>query len=112
VAVNVFGINAVADGSVAVMVAVLDLVGVFDLVGVRVLVTVADLVRVFDGTNPGMVAVPVAANGVLDLTLVGDIVPVGVRVNVVVAVGDGQLLVVAQAVAVNVGATLSGLVLL
>jgi hypothetical protein len=94
------------------MVAVLDLVGVFDLVGVRVLVTVADLVRVFDGTNPGMVAVPVAANGVLDLTLVGDIVPVGVRVNVVVAVGDGQLLVVAQAVAVNVGATLSGLVLL
>ena len=111
-AVNVFGINAVADGSVAVMVAVLDLVGVFDLVGVRVLVTVADLVRVFEGTNPGIVAVPVVANGVLDLTLVGDIVPVGVRVNVVVAVSVGQLPGVAHAVAVRVGTRIAGLVLL
>ena len=112
VAVSVFGINAVADGSVAVMVAVPDLVGVVDMVGVRVLVDVADLVRVLDGTNPGMVAVPVAASGVLDLMLVGDIVPVGVRVNVVVAVSVGQLPGVAHAVAVRVGTRLAGLVLL
>jgi len=112
VAVAVFGIYAVADGSVAVTVAVPETVGVRDTVGVRVTVGVVDLVRVFDGTNPGMVAVPVAASGVLDLTLVGDFVAVVVRVNVVVAVGDGQLLGVAHAVAVNVGTTLCGLVLL
>ena len=112
VAVNVFAMKGVADGSVAVTVAVLDLVGVVELVGVLVSVVVLDLVRVFEGTNPGMVAVPVAANGVFDRTLVGDFVAVSVRVNVVVAVGDGQLPGVAHAVAVNVGATLSGLVLL
>ena len=112
VAVKVFAMKGVADGSVAVTVVVLDLVGVVELVGVLVSVVVLDLVRVFEGTNPGMVAVPVAANGVFDRTLVGDLVAVSVRVNVVVAVGDGQLPGVAQAVAVNVGATLSGLVLL
>ena len=112
VAVNVFAMKGVADGSVAVTVAVLEMVGVRVTVRVRVNVGVVDLVRVFDGTKPGMVAVPVAANGVFDRTLVGDLVAVSVRVNVVVTVGDGQFPGVAQAVAVNVGATLSGLVLL
>lgn len=112
VAVNVFAMKGVADGSVAVTVAVPEMVGVRVTVRVRVNVGVVDLVRVFDGTKPGMVAVPVAANGVFDRTLVGDLVAVSVRVNVVVAVGDGQFPGVAQAVAVNVGATLSGLVLL
>jgi hypothetical protein len=112
VAVNVFAMKGVADGSVAVTVAVPEMVGVRVTVSVRVTVGVVDLVRVFEGTNPGMVAVRVAANGVFDRTLVGDIVPVGVRVNVVVAVSVGQLPGVAHAVAVRVGTRLAGLVLL
>ena len=67
VAVNVFAMKGVADGSVAVTVVVLDLVGVVELVGVLVSVVVLDLVRVFDGTNPGMVAVPVVAGAAVAL---------------------------------------------